>query len=291
LVIASVIDRFHRTLAKSPMAVAFACKLRNQCARIIQCHLGPSTSADRNGEEILIHDLASHLLTVFDVGANKGEWSRVVRAQNSSTIIHQFECNPALMKKLRDDFAGDQGIVLHQCALGDTEGRRTFFSVDASSELGSLIRPDESSHYSVAGEVPVRTIDGICAELRIENIDLLKVDTEGYDFHVLLGASEMISRQRVMVIQFEYGNGWARAGSTLFRCLEWLSERSYQVFLMTPDGHRPFDYATWGEFLGYSNFVAYAPRALGFLANPTNTALTGPSTKGAELKKSDRQWN
>jgi FkbM family methyltransferase len=283
LAIASVIDRFHRALAQSPIAVTLACKVRNQCARIIQCHLGPSTSADRNGEANLIHDLAPHLRTVFDVGANKGEWSRLVRAHNSSTTIHQFECNPALIKKLHDDFAGDPGIVLHECALGDTEDRKTFFSVDASSELGSLVRPDGSGGYSIAGDVRVRTVDAICAELRIEHVDLLKVDTEGYDFHVLQGASEMISRQRIMVIQFEYGNGWARAGSTLFRCLEWLSERSYQVFLMTPDGHRPFDYSRWGEFLGYSNFVALTPAALGCLAGgqPDRTMRDG-----AELTKS-----
>jgi FkbM family methyltransferase len=263
------------------MAVTLACKLRNQCTRIIQCHLGPSTSAGRNGEALLIHVLAPHLRTVFDVGANRGEWSRLVRADNPSTTIHQFECNPALTKKLQGDFAGDPGTVLHECALGDADDRRTFFAVDASSELGSLVRPEGLSGYSAAGDVRVRTVDAICAELGIEHIDLLKVDTEGYDFHVLLGASEMISRQRVMVIQFEYGNGWARAGSTLFRCLEWLSERSYKVFLMTPEGHRPFDYSRWGEFLGYSNFVAFTPAALGAVGGPADVSATlaAPSTK------------
>lgn len=258
---ATVFDRLHRTLGQSPSAVAIACKIRNQCARIIQCHLGPSTSAELNGEGLLIRKLAPRLRTVFDVGANKGDWSRLIRAANQNTAIHLFECNRSLLKGLHDDFDGDAGVVVHGCALGETEGRKAFYAVDASTELGSLVKPQGASGFSLEGEVPVRTVDSICSELDIEQIDLLKVDTEGYDFHVLRGASTMITSQRVLAIQFEYGNGWARAGSTLFHCLEWLSDRNYKTYILTAAGHRPFDYARWGEFLGYSNFIALAAKA------------------------------
>jgi FkbM family methyltransferase len=262
LSVATVLNRLHQWLGQFPLAVALACKVRNQCSRIIQCHLGPSTSADRNGEELLIRKLAPHLRTVFDVGANKGEWSRLVRAANPSTVIHLFECNPSLLNGLHTVFDGDAGAVVHGCALGDVQGRQSFYAVDASTELGSLVKPDGACGFSLEGEVPVRTVDSICSELDIQQLDLLKVDTEGYDFHVLRGASNMISEQRVLVIQFEYGGSWVRAGSTLFQCLEWLFDRNYKTYLLTPNGHQAFDYARWGEFLGYANFVALAPQAL-----------------------------
>jgi FkbM family methyltransferase len=261
LSIGGTLDAMHRRLARSELAVALACKVRNQCNRVIQCHLGPSIWADQNGERLLIEKVAPHLSMVFDVGANTGEWSRLVRRSNQSATIHMFECNSQLADGLRSEFISDGAAVIHDHALGDVEGRQVFYCVDSSPDLGSLVHPDAGLAFAPV-TVQVRTIDAICSELGIDRVDLLKVDTEGYDFRVLRGASRMISEQRVMTIQFEYGAGWARCGSTLLQCIEWLSERNYKTFLLTPEGHKPFDYARWGEFLGYSNFVALSPQAV-----------------------------
>lgn len=206
--------------------------------------------------------MAPQLKTVFDVGGNTGEWSHRIRSVNRTARIHLFECNPNLMQSLHKKFDSDPAVVLHECALGDKEDRKIFYTVESSSELGSLVRPIGKEQYREGGQVSVRTVDAFCSELAIDGIDLLKVDTEGYDFHVLRGASAMISSQRIKVIQFEYGNGWARAGSTLLQCLDWLAERKYTTYLLTADGHQPFNYARWGEFLGYSNFVALSPHAV-----------------------------
>ena len=63
---------------------------------------------------------------------------------------------------------------------------------------------------SVAGpvrceKVTVTTVDQICDTERIEQIDLLKIDTEGHEMDVLQGASSMISSGSIPAIQFEFG--------------------------------------------------------------------------------------
>ena len=59
---------------------------------------------------------------------------------------------------------------------------------------------------SVSEVVPLTTIDQICNETAIDHIDLLKIDTEGHEMEVLLGASAMIDAGRISSVQLEFGD-------------------------------------------------------------------------------------
>lgn len=160
-------------------------------------------------------------------------------------------------KGLEKRFQNTEDTHVHILAMGDKEERRIFYNNNKSTELGSLIPPLEHRDGD-AVEVDVRTVDGFCIENNIENIDLLKVDTEGNDMNVLLGAETMLSFNRVKVIQFEYSEQWCIAGQTLAYCISWLSSHKYTTYILTPAGCKRFDYSKWGDYFGYSNFVSVA---------------------------------
>jgi FkbM family methyltransferase len=253
-----IVDGIHRWVAKSQFALSIVLKVRNQCNRIVQCHLGPSSKADANGEASLIRNLGSSLKVVFDVGANVGEWTSLVRSHNKTAEIHVFECNRELQGPLSDRFKYFPNVFIHAFAMGDADENRTFFHSKVSTELGSLV-PSGNLPEVHSEQVVVRTVDSCCAELNIQEITLLKIDTEGNDFHILRGAKDMIAGRHIKVIQFEYGEFWSRAGVTLDYCLSWLLHYQYRTYLLTADRLKIFEYSKWGEFLGYSNFVALAP--------------------------------
>jgi hypothetical protein len=50
----------------------------------------------------------------------------------------------------------------------------------------------------------VMTLDAYCLENHIEQIDFLKIDTEGYELFVLKGARHMLEQNRIRVVQFEF---------------------------------------------------------------------------------------
>jgi hypothetical protein len=105
-------------------------------------------------------------------------------------------------------------------------------------------------------EIAVVTVSELLERSGWDQLDVLKVDAEGWDFKVLLGASEYLATRRISVVQFEYGPAWAEAGCTLKAALDYLHGHGYAVLALSSSGAVRFDYARLGEFFSYSNFVA-----------------------------------
>lgn len=97
--------------------------------------------------------------------------------------------------------------------------------------------------------VQTRTIDGFCEQENIEKIDLLKIDTEGFDLEVLEGARKIISQKGIDVIYTELTfmkdtNKFSRA----FDVIDFLWGFDYEVF-------RFYDQATVSGGLRRANVV------------------------------------
>lgn len=71
----SILDRLHALAARSPLAVKFRLKLRNQAQRVISRSLTDGADLKTNGECSVIQLLRSRCLRVMDVGANRGDWT------------------------------------------------------------------------------------------------------------------------------------------------------------------------------------------------------------------------
>ena len=56
--------------------------------------------------------------------------------------------------------------------------------------------------------VPILTVDQLVKRDNIKHIDILKIDTEGYDTFVLDGASNSLSKGLIDFIIFEYNTFW-----------------------------------------------------------------------------------
>jgi hypothetical protein len=113
------------------------------------------------------------------------------------------------------------------------------------------------------------TLDAELAERNWPQIDFLKVDAEGYDFHVLRGARSLLTSHKIRIGQFEYGEGWRRAGSTLACALDFLNRLDYACFLLTRDGLFEPKPEWYGEYFGYSNYIFYRPDAKALLSHLT----------------------
>lgn len=123
---------------------------------------------------------------VVDVGANIGALTlKAARIVGDRGRVVSFEGHPRIASYVRGnvELNGFSNIELHQCALGEKEGTVSF----------SNRRSDEQNRVVDSGLlVPMRTLDNCLPATA--TIDLLKVDVEGYERMVFLGAEETLTR-------------------------------------------------------------------------------------------------
>jgi FkbM family methyltransferase len=146
------------------------------------------------------------LKTIFDIGANQGQTATEFARWFPQASIHSFEPVAANFEVLRNAASKLQRVTAHHAACGSQPGAQ-FIRYGAHHHLHSLAGSDPSApNEGVAGEtVTVTTVDAVCSLHHVDQIDLLKTDTEGYDLEVLKGAEGMLSRDAVRFIFVEAG--------------------------------------------------------------------------------------
>jgi FkbM family methyltransferase len=178
---------------------------------------------------------------VFDIGANIGEWSKALieqsRGWKAPLFVHAFEpCSSTystLIQNLESWRITDK-VKPHRIALSAEEGERTFYSLGENQGRNSLY-PHERESQSVA-IVPCSTIDRWCEEAGIARLFFVKIDTEGHDYEVLIGAKEMLKSARIDMLQFEYNHRWIAARRFLIDAFELLLPLGYVIGKITERG-------------------------------------------------------
>ncbi len=160
-----------------------------------------------NGELFLLNKLnhSNNLNCIFDVGANIGAYSILARDINEKCLIFAFEPVPDTFIDLQENLSNKE-IRTFNFALG-SDIKEEKMLVPKDSKLSTLLLENSyiaNKEESQCVSVKVTTGDEFLKKNNALNqISLLKIDTEGYESEVLKGFREMISR--INVIQFEYG--------------------------------------------------------------------------------------
>jgi FkbM family methyltransferase len=255
-VYSSVAAFVQKQIARSRAGTHIAIKLKHQCDAILGARLGTKNDFASNGERWLIEQIAPRAKFFIDIGANIGNWSLefASRMRGDPRGI-AFEPSPATAAELRTRLSHYTGVEIIECAISDQGGNANFYAEPNCGETSSLIR----SHSQMgAKQLPVRvsTLDEEIAKRKIEYVDLLKIDAEGFDFQVLRGSEETLNNKKIDVIQFEYNSPWTEAGSTLAGAYSFLQAKGYDVFLLRGPGLFRIDPSYVGEYFRYSLFVA-----------------------------------
>ena len=108
-----------------------------------------------------------------------------------------FEPSPSTAAELRTRLADYSSVEIVECAISDRSGNAKFYVEKDHGETSSLIRT-HSAMDAKPLSVRVSTLDAEIAGRKIASVDFLKVDAEGFDFHVLRGGEETINNKRSM---------------------------------------------------------------------------------------------
>lgn len=260
---ARTLGSLHRLASRSRLASGIALKIRNQCDAIVRARLNDGADLTCNGEMLLIRQVAPQARFFVDVGANVGNWARAfLNAQPKEGRGLLFEPSPNAAARAREFLeAFSERVEIVEAALGDEYGQTRFFIEPECGESSSVVKGFGSSN-AIATAVPLTTLSRELESRGLRYADFVKIDAEGYDLKVLKGAAQFIEGGRIGIVQFEYNTPWANAGSTLSEALELVGRCGYTTYLLKRDGLHLLDYQRYGEYLGYSNYVAVSKSSM-----------------------------
>ncbi len=142
-------------------------------------------------------------MVVIDVGANVGAFtllaSRLVGPHGRVVAIEPVPENAACLRRAISD-NGLANVTVAQVALGSVEGEITL-SADPG-RLGAASAVFDRGPARIAARLA--TLDSLAEELSLRRVDFIKIDVEGYEPEVLLGAPRVLAELTPTVVAAAY---------------------------------------------------------------------------------------
>ena len=147
----------------------------------------------------------------IDIGANVGNYSKYL-LENSLTKIIAFEPMPQSFKELKNlKKKYKERLNIFNIGVGDKQTSKTLYYdknnlqwANFNNEVNSI---DYLRNNNKKIKCKINTLDNLLKKkikLKIKKIDLIKIDTEGFEFEVLKGAQKTIKKLKPKYIQLEY---------------------------------------------------------------------------------------
>ena len=152
---------------------------------------------------------------VIDVGANIGYYSILAASRiGRGGKVYAFEPVSSIYRRLLANVGSFNAIQAQREACGNTTGKINMYVADDTCSSGSRIsQPIEGHELKRIEEVSMVRLDDAISEKT--GVSVMKIDVEGYEPHVLAGASELIRSNPQIKIFIEVDDSLLRgAGSS-----------------------------------------------------------------------------
>jgi FkbM family methyltransferase len=176
---------------------------RNVTRQGINYHLDISTVIDHGiyfGYKEPTNDFITQKLksskTILDVGANVGSTALYYASLNPTARILAFEPHPDNYKKAAENIRLNhfQNIELVNMGCGEKKETVKLYEVNKNNPgMNRIIAAEQNFPYKT---IEVDLLDNIASEKKIAKADLIKIDVEGFEYSVLLGAKELIQKSK-----------------------------------------------------------------------------------------------
>jgi FkbM family methyltransferase len=177
----------------------------------------------------------------IDIGAHTGSFSDLLIEELDCKVI-SFEPNHYSFKKLKQlkSKYGDK-FYAYNYAITNKNKKTFLYYGSKESQLASLSKNLTKINFikkSNKNKMPIKgiTLDSffIKNKIKFKQIDFIKIDTEGHEFEVLIGAKKTIKKYKPNFIQLEFNWHQLYKKNTLLMFHELLND--YFVYRILPFG-------------------------------------------------------
>ena len=200
--------------------------------------------------------------TVLDVGANFGWFTaNFARLAGPQGKVVAFEPVPSIFEMTKESIAlnGLDNVVAVPMGLGQDEGSfvvYTFAGLPHGHASASDLDRDDAKEHTCR----VTTLDAYVAENPLPFVDVMKIDVEGFEVEVLLGATKLLQQDDAPVVVFEVNEEClAHQGRSPAELFSVLRDLGYDAFWRIEPYGGLVEFS--GADMSNANFVAAKLRA------------------------------
>ena len=184
--------------------------------------------------------------TIFiDVGANVGYYSLLAMDFiGVDGVVHAFEIDPRPLACLTKTINKNRfkNFKVHEVALGEKGG------------VGYLQMQKDCGHSSAGSglqgrPVPMATLDSFLQDFKEKRVSAIKIDVEGGELAVLIGARELLLKHRPLIVCEVVEEHLLRHGHSTIKLVQYLTEIGYShrwldgvhtpTIVAMPDSEKP----------------------------------------------------
>ena len=193
--------------------------------------------------------LLPRVSTILDVGANEGQMALPFARAFPEARVFAFEPVASTFSVLRARTLEMPRIRCFEVALGAHEGEVTIRLAERSGQ-NSLLNAVPDQGGAGTATVRVTTGDAWASANGVEEVDVLKVDTEGYDLEVLAGFEGLIAGGSVqsVLVECEFDRVRPEPHTSFFELYEHLTARGLGFTTLYTDSVSSNRFA-WGNAL------------------------------------------
>lgn len=174
-----------------------------------------------NGEEKIYLNIKNKINTIFDVGSRSD--SEFVDFDGE---VHYFDPIESFIDDLQNQPNKNKTSYFNKFGLGNKNTELHYYPRYQSfyNRINSCKVDDDSNKILLS----IKKGKDYVIEKNIQNIDFLKIDTEGYELNVLEGFEDFLGN--IKIIQFEYGGTFLDNNTKLIDVKNYLEKNGFHKF-------------------------------------------------------------